>query len=226
MTKRQKEILLTFLEQGNNLAKEIGFTVNPFGEGFEEQMESAPDRDLVELFAVLHAHGQSLLKNGYNMIVIKPELRPFVEAFEANFNLLQSEQNKLAEERNKLVEPLNDKLDKLNEKIKKVGMPSEETIGFLQENHMQLAEAGLRAEYQRTLDEVSSNKEVIAKVDALLKDVDNLGEWYDLEEQFHVNPEKYRFEYPLIYLGTRMDELRQKLEEERKERIAKANQKG
>lgn len=215
MSKRDVEIVSTLIEQANQLAEQMGIKTQVLDPAYVELLDSKSLRVISEVESQVYRSTTLLLKVAYDVVVAKPELRPFVESVRGNYDALGKRQEDVAVEINKTVEPLNKKLDKINKQIEEFDHIDEETKSKIEGIYQAMVGSELENEYEQLLELSRNDKEIVKKVDEFLKDIKTLGQWYDFETELQVKGEKYQYELPTVYLGKRMFELKQKLEKER-----------
>lgn len=215
MSKRDVEIVSTLVEQANQLAEQMGIKTQVLDPAYVELLDSKSLRVISEVESQVYRSTTLLLKVAYDVVVAKPELRPFVESVRGNYDALGKRQEEVAVEINKTVEPLNKKLDKINKQIEEFDHIDEDTKSKIEGIYQAMVGSELENEYEQLLELSRNDKEIVKKVDELLKDIKTLGQWYDFETELQVKGEKYQYELPTVYLGKRMFELKQKLEKER-----------
>lgn len=215
MSKRDVEIVSILIEQVNQLAEQMGIKTQVLDPAYVELLDSKSLRVVSEVESQVYRSTTLLLKVAYDVVVAKPELRPFVESVRGNYDILGKRQEEVAIEINKTVEPLNKKLDKINKQIEEFDHIDEETKSKIEGIYQAMVGSELENEYEQLLELSRNDKEIVKKVDELLKDIKTLGQWYDFETELQVKGEKYQYELPTVYLGKRMFELKQKLEKER-----------
>lgn len=215
MSKRDVEIVSVLIEQANQLAEQMGIKTQVLDPAYVELLDSKSLRVISEVESQVYRSTTLLLKVAYDVVVVKPELRPFVESVRGNYDALGKRQEDVAIEINKTVEPLNKKLEKINKQIEEFDHIDEETKSKIEGIYQAMVGSELENEYEQLLELSRNDKEIVKKVDELLKDIKTLGQWYDFETELQVKGEKYQYELPTVYLGKRMFELKQKLEKER-----------